>query len=174
MDLLEDARAQGHDFAYTRNLFIHLNFLYEIGELSAWTSRRGGMDNNGQPTVVIADDNREILKVLASLLQPSHRVVSQAEDGETAFRAIQTHQPELAILDISMPAMNGLEVARRLRAAHSSTKVVFLTLQTSSDFIEEARRCANGYITKMRLHSDLYPAMDAALDGEFFVSDLPA
>ena len=110
--------------------------------------------------------------MLASLLQPSHRVVSQAEDGETAFRAIQTHQPELAILDISMPAMNGLEVARRLRAAHSSTKVVFLTLQTSIKLVEEARRHANGYVIKMRLASDLYPALDAALRGEFFVSDL--
>jgi DNA-binding NarL/FixJ family response regulator len=132
------------------------------------------MDNNGQPTVVIADDNREILKVLASLLQPSHRVVSQAEDGETALKAIQTHQPELAILDISMPTMNGLEVARQLRAAHSSTKVVFLTLQTAIELIDEARRCANGYVTKMRLHSDLYPALDAAMGGEFFVSDLAA
>jgi DNA-binding NarL/FixJ family response regulator len=132
------------------------------------------MDNNGQPTVVIADDNREILKVLASLLQPSHRVVSQAEDGETALRVILTHQPELAILDISMPLMNGLEVARQLRAAHSSTKVVFLTLQTAIELIDEARHCANGYITKMRPHLDPYPALDAALAGEFFVSDLAA
>jgi DNA-binding NarL/FixJ family response regulator len=112
--------------------------------------------------------------VLASLLQPSHRIIAQAVDGETALRAIQTHQPELAILDISMPAMNGLEVARQLRAAHSSTKVVFLTLQTAIELIDEARQCANGYITKMRLHSDLYHALDAALRGEFFVSDLAA
>jgi DNA-binding NarL/FixJ family response regulator len=132
------------------------------------------MDNNGQPTVVIADDNREILKLLASLLQPSHRIVSQAEDGEAALRAIQMHQPELAILDISMPVMNGLEVARQLRAAHSSTKVVFLTLQTAIELIDEARRYANGYITKMRLHSDLYPALEAALGGGFFLSDLAA
>ena len=95
------------------------------------------MNNNGQPTVVIADDNREILKVLARLLEPSHRVVAQAEYGDTAFRAIQAHQPELAILDISMPVMNGLEVARQLRAAHSSTKVVFLTLQTAIEVVDE-------------------------------------
>jgi DNA-binding NarL/FixJ family response regulator len=128
------------------------------------------MDNNGQPTVVIADDNREILKVLACLLQPSHRIVAQAEDGETALRAIQTHQPELAILDISMPVMNGLEVARQLRAAHSSTKVVFLTFHTAIELIDEARRFASGYVTKMQLHSDLCRALEAALRGEFFVS----
>jgi DNA-binding NarL/FixJ family response regulator len=52
-----------------------------------------------------------------------------------------------------------------LRAAHSSTKVVFLTLQTSIELVEEARRYANGYVTKMRLASDLYPALDAALRG---------
>jgi CheY-like chemotaxis protein len=174
LDLLEDSRAHSYGFRLLQKPVHPSEFLYQKGRLSAWTSRRAGMENNGHHTVVIADDNREILKVLASLLQPSHRIIAQAVDGETALRAIQTHQPELAILDISMPAMNGLEVARRLRAAHSSTKVVFLTLQTSSDFIEEARRCANGYITKMRLHSDLYPAMDAALGGEFFVSNLPA
>jgi DNA-binding NarL/FixJ family response regulator len=129
--------------------------------------------HNGPPTVVIADDHREILKALARLLQTSYAIVFQAEDGETALRAIQTHQPQLAILDISMPVLNGLEVARQLRAAHSSTKVVFLTtLQTSIDLIDEARSCANGYIAKMRLLSDLYPALDAALRGEFFVSDL--
>jgi DNA-binding NarL/FixJ family response regulator len=61
--------------------------------------------------------------------------------------------------------MNGVEVARQLRAAHSSTKVVFLTLQTSIELVEEARRYANGYVTKMRLASDLYPALDAALRG---------
>lgn len=110
--------------------------------------------------------------MLGRLLQPSYRIVAQAEDGDTALRAIQTHQPQLAILDISMPRMNGLEVARQLRAAHSSTKVVFLTLHTSIELTDEARLCANGYVTKMRLGSDLYPALDAALRGESFVSDL--
>jgi DNA-binding NarL/FixJ family response regulator len=126
--------------------------------------------NNGLPTVLIADDNREILKVLAKLLGPSYRIVSTAEDGGTALRAIQTHHPQLAILDISMPIMNGLEVARQLRAIHSSTKVVLLTLQTSIELIEKARHCANGYVVKMRLFNDLFLALEAALRGEFFVS----
>ena len=71
------------------------------------------MLNNELPTVAIADDNREILRVLAKLLPPSYRIVSAAEDGGTAFRAIQTHQPQLAILDISMPIMNGLKAVTR-------------------------------------------------------------
>jgi CheY-like chemotaxis protein len=128
--------------------------------------------NHEFPTVAIADDNREILKVLARLLPPSYRIVSAAEDGGTAFRAIETHQPQLAILDIFMPIMTGLEVARQLRANHSSTKVVLLTLQTSIELIEEARRCADGCVIKMLLYSDLFPALDAALRGEFFVSAL--
>jgi DNA-binding NarL/FixJ family response regulator len=131
-----------------------------------------GVITNDLPTVVIADDNQEILKVLVRLLRPSYSILAQAEDGGTAFRAIHTLQPQLAILDISMPVMNGVEVARQLRAAHNSTKVVFLTLQTSIKLVEEARRHANGYVIKMRLASDLYPALDAALRGEFFVSDL--
>ncbi len=130
------------------------------------------MLNDELATVVIADDNREILKVLAKLLRPRYRIVSAAEDGGTAFRAIQTHQPQLAILDISMPIMNGLEVAGQLRAIHSSTKIVLLTLQTSNELVHEARRCANGCVVKMLLYSDLFPALDAALRGEFFVSAL--
>jgi DNA-binding NarL/FixJ family response regulator len=128
--------------------------------------------HNGLPTVVIADDNREILKALTGLLEPSYRIVALAEDGAAALKAIETLQPQLAILDISMPIMNGLEVARQLRAAQSSTKVVILTLQTSIEIIEEARRYTSGYVHKMQLASDLYPALDAALRGEFFVSDL--
>jgi CheY-like chemotaxis protein len=135
------------------------------------SSQQSCRTSSGQATVVIADDNREILKMLTRLLQPSFRIVSLAEDGKTALRAIHAHQPELAILDISMPEMSGLEVARQLRAAHSSTKVVFLTLEMSIELVEEARRYANGYVTKMRLSSDLYRSLEAALRGEFFVSD---
>jgi DNA-binding NarL/FixJ family response regulator len=67
--------------------------------------------------------------------------------------------------------MNGREVARRLIDAKSSTKVIFLTLISDEDFIDEARRCGHGYVSKISADFDLLPAMEAALRGEFFARD---
>jgi CheY-like chemotaxis protein len=123
---------------------------------------------NGEPTVVIADDNAEILKVVRELLQPSFRVVAAAGDGLEALRAINEHSPRLVVLDLSMPGINGMEVARRLSEARHPTKVVFLTSMTGEEFIFEAKRWGHGLVTKPFLHSDLIPALYAAMRGEFF------
>jgi DNA-binding NarL/FixJ family response regulator len=123
-----------------------------------------------QPTLVLADDNPEFLKRLARLLQPSFTILAQANDGYEAFNAIQQLRPQLAILDISMPKMDGLAVARELAKAQVATKVVFLTNQSEKSFVSEARRFGHGYVAKLQLYSDLRPAISAALEGNFFVS----
>jgi DNA-binding NarL/FixJ family response regulator len=123
-------------------------------------------------TVVLADDNPKFLEVLARFLQPLFSIVAQVENGDLAFKAIKEFRPQLAILDVSMPKISGFEVARRLMETKSSTKVVFLTFLSGEDFIDEARRCGHGYVAKMRVHSDLLPAMGAALRGEFFASEV--
>ena len=126
-----------------------------------------------QPTLVIADDNPEILKALARLLQPSFNIVAQAGDGYAAFKAIQELRPQLAVLDVSMPKMDGLEVARELAKAKVATRVIFLTLLSGADFVAAARRFGHGYVAKLQLYSDLQPAMSAALEGKFFTSNSP-
>jgi DNA-binding NarL/FixJ family response regulator len=125
-----------------------------------------------QPTVVIADDNAAILKAVGDLLSGSFSIVAQVGDGLEAFRAINEHSPQLAVLDLSMPKINGMEVARRLSGAMHPTKIVFLTLMTGDDFVREAKRYGHGFVAKPRLHSDLVPALYAAIEGMFFVSDL--
>jgi len=129
-----------------------------------------GSGDDFQPTVVIADDNPEILKRLARLLQSSFTIVAQAKDGEAAFNAIQELRPQLAILDVSMPKMDGLSVARELAKAQVATRVVFLTNQSGESFVAEARRFGHGYVAKLQLYSDLHPAISAALEGKFFAS----
>jgi two-component system, NarL family, response regulator DesR len=126
---------------------------------------------NKQPTVVIADGSPSILAVLSKLLQPSFSIVARAEDGDRAFKAITEFHPQLAILDLSMRKISGFEVARRLREAQSATKIVFLTLILGEDFVSEARRCGHGYVVKTRVYTDLLPAVETALRGEFFVSE---
>jgi DNA-binding NarL/FixJ family response regulator len=79
--------------------------------------------------------------------------------------------PQLAILDLSLREISGFEVARRLREARSSTKIVFVALMLGEDFVSEARRCGHGYVAMTRVYTDLLPALEAALRGEFFVSE---
>jgi DNA-binding NarL/FixJ family response regulator len=106
------------------------------------------------------------------LLRGSYRIVAQVGDGLEAFRAINEHTPQLAVLDISMPKMSGMEVARWLSESVHPTKIVCLTLMTGDGFIREAKRYGHGFVAKSRLRSDLVPALYAALEGKFFVSEL--
>jgi CheY-like chemotaxis protein len=87
---------------------------------------RDDLHMDDEPTVVIADDNAAILEAVDNLLSDSFRIVAQVGDGLEAFRAINEHIPQLAILDISMLKMNGMEVARWLRQATHPTQIVFL------------------------------------------------
>jgi DNA-binding NarL/FixJ family response regulator len=129
-----------------------------------------GSGDDFQPTLVLADDNPEILKRLTRLLQPFFTIVAQAQDGYAAFNAIQELRPQLAILDVLMPKMDGLAVARELAKAQVPTRVVFLTNLSGENFVAEARRLGYGYVAKMQLYSDLRPAISAALEGKFFAS----
>jgi DNA-binding NarL/FixJ family response regulator len=121
-------------------------------------------------TVLIADDNPEMLNALASFLSTSFAVVGEARNGAAALSGIEELQPDLAVLDVSMPLMDGFEVARRLQQTESPTRVVFCTLLRDEEFIAEARRCGHGYVLKYRLACDLPTALEAALKGEFFAS----
>jgi CheY-like chemotaxis protein len=121
-------------------------------------------------TVLIADDNPAILRALADLLRSSFTIVAEARDGEMAISVIKQLRPRLAILDVSMPKMNGFEVARHLSQAQHTTRVVFLTQLTGDEFVEVARRWGHGFVAKMRLDRDLPTGLQAALNGQFFTS----
>jgi DNA-binding response OmpR family regulator len=133
---------------------------------------KGEMDfAKTRPTVVIADGSPSILALVSKLLQHSCSIVAREEDGDRAFEAITEFRPQLAILDISMRKINGFEVAKRLRENQSTTKIIFLTLISGEDFVREARRCGHGYVAKMRVFTDLLPAVEAALRDEFFATE---
>jgi len=124
-----------------------------------------------KPTVAIVDDHPWVRAIVAELLQPMFTVVAQAEDGDAALRVIGDCCPQLVILDINMPKVNGFEVARQLIERASPAKVVFISLEADKETIDEARRCGHGYVFKPRLEPDLVTALDAAMRGEFFASD---
>ena len=124
-------------------------------------------------SILLADDHRETLESVVHLLQSEFEVVGAVNDGQTLLEAASKLRPDVVVLDISMPVMNGLEAADRLRKAGSRAKVVFLTVQEDPDFVHASRVSgALGYVVKSRLTSDLVPAIKEALANRSFVSPL--
>ena len=93
-------------------------------------------------------------------------------DFLSVVRACTLFEPDLLVLDITMPGIGGIETARRIRAAGCNVKIVFVTVHDDTDYLRSALRVgAQGYVVKDRLVSDLIPAIRAALAGERFVSN---
>lgn len=121
--------------------------------------------------IVLADDHREFLACAAGLLEPEFDVVETVADGQALIEAADRIDPDVLVLDITMPGLNGIEAARRLKAAGSRAKVVFLTVHEDQDFVRSALAVgAQGYVVKRRLASDLVHALREALAGRCFVS----
>ena len=123
--------------------------------------------------VLVADDLAPVLNAVADLLRDSFDVVGMVSDGREALIATLKLEPELVVLDISMPLMSGIEVAEELQRRGNKAKVVFLTVHEDSDIIATCLSVgALGYVLKALMDSDLIPAMNEALAGRVFVSRL--
>jgi len=124
-----------------------------------------------KPRLVVADDHKLVLRAVVRLLSEEFDVVETASDGSLALRAAERVDPDVVVLDISMPGLDGIEVARRLKAAGSRAKIVFLTVHDDPDFLRVALEAgAHGYILKSRMPEELVPAIHAALRDRIFVS----
>ena len=123
--------------------------------------------------VLVADDLETVLDAVVALLQDSFNVVGMVSDGRTALAAVLKLEPDLVVLDISMPGMTGIEVARELKSRGNKTRIVFLTVHEDSDIVATCLSVgASGYVLKALMDSDLIPAMNEALAGRVFVSRL--
>lgn len=121
--------------------------------------------------VVLADDHQAVLARVSRTLMDEFEVVATAEDGNQAVEAVLALDPDVLVTDISMPLLDGLQVARRLQRANCRAKIVFLTIHEDRDFVDAALYAgASGYVTKARLSTDLVPAIREALLGHTFVS----
>jgi DNA-binding NarL/FixJ family response regulator len=116
--------------------------------------------------VLLADDHEAMLGRVTRLLATEFNVVGTATDGQQALDAAMELEPDVLVLDISMPVMNGIETARRLKEAGSETRIVFLTVHDDPDFAREALEAgALGYVIKQRIASDLVAAVKKAHAG---------
>jgi DNA-binding NarL/FixJ family response regulator len=121
--------------------------------------------------VLLVDDNLATLARVAVALAPGCLIVAATRDGRGALDAARTLRPDVIVLDISMPGMNGFELAHRLRAAGSEAALVFLTVHDEEEFVKAAREAgALAYVEKQRLAIDLLHAVREARDGRPFFS----
>lgn len=94
-------------------------------------------------------------------------------DGLTAVQKAEELKPDLILLDIGLPGLNGIEAGRQIRKLVPNAKIIYLTQESSEDVMQEALRLgAQGYVIKTRAGSDLLPAVEAVLQGKQFVSGL--
>lgn len=123
-----------------------------------------------RPTVVFADDHLSMLEAACALLEPAYNVVKLTTSGREAVQWVMKLRPDLAVLDICMPDLDGLAAARALNRAGTNTRILFLTEIEDEDYIREARLLAYGYVLKRRLACDLVAALASASSGSFFLS----
>ena len=124
-----------------------------------------------KPKVLIADDSRKILNWVSDLLCSRFEVVAEVMHGRAALETAAKFDPDLVVLDIEMPELNGIQAARELRRLGLRAKVVFLTSYRDDDYLSAAFESgARGFVYKSRMDTDLIPALDHALEGYRFVS----
>jgi DNA-binding NarL/FixJ family response regulator len=124
--------------------------------------------------VLLVDDNEAMLARAAAILSKACVVVGTAKDGPSALDAVLRLQPDVIVLDVSMPGMTGLEVAAALRKAKSRVAVVFFTVHDDEEFVLAAKAAGGiGYVVKPRLGTDLLHAVKEARAGRPFVSVMP-
>ena len=124
--------------------------------------------------VLLADDHREICTLVTHILEPAaSEIVGSVGDGQALLEAAAKLKPDVIILDISMPVLNGIEAAVKLKESGSTSRVVFLTVHADPDFIKACLATgALGYVFKERMERDLLPAIHEALKGRAFVSSI--
>ncbi len=126
-----------------------------------------------RPRVLLADDHTLVLEGLRRLLEDECDLVGAVEDGHALLDAAARLHPDLILLDISMPLLNGLEAARRLRTLVPDSRIIFLTMHADPTYATEAFQAGGaGYLLKRSAASELSAAISTVLDGRIYLTPL--
>ncbi len=121
--------------------------------------------------VLLADDHTLVLEAFEKLLEPDYTVVGAVSDGRALLAAAAELKPDVIVLDIAMPLLNGLDAARQLKKTMPEVKLIFLTMNEDPDVASEAFRAgASGYLLKTSASSELSKAINEALCGRSYVT----
>jgi DNA-binding NarL/FixJ family response regulator len=124
-----------------------------------------------RPRVLLADDHRLLREAFAQILEPNCEVVGAVADGRALLVAANDLRPEVVVLDIAMPLLNGLDAARQLKRLMPAVKVIFLTVSEDPDLAAEAFRAgASGFLLKNSAASELFQAIQEVLQGRSYVT----
>jgi DNA-binding NarL/FixJ family response regulator len=123
------------------------------------------------PRVILADDHTLVAEALRQLIAPHFEVVALVADGRALLEAAVSLKPDIVIVDVAMPLLNGLEASRQLRMKVPSIKFVFLTMNEDPDLATEAIKAgASAYVLKKAAGSELLQALQAALRGRTYIT----
>ena len=126
-----------------------------------------------RPRVLLADDHRLLREAFIKLLEPTCDVVGAVGDGRALLEAAPGLRPDIVVLDVSMPSLNGLDAARQLKRLMPAVKVIFLTVNEDPDLASEAFRAgASGFVLKASAASELLQAIQDVFEGRSYVTPL--
>ncbi|MCW7541095.1 response regulator transcription factor [Aquabacterium sp. A7-Y] len=127
----------------------------------------------GRKTVVLADDHQLVRAGLRSLIEDfgDYQVLGEAQDGEEAIALVLRLQPDVLLLDITMPRLTGLDALPRIKQASAGTRLLIVSMYDSADFVMQALRLgADGYLLKDSAAVELQLALDAVTSGQRYLS----
>ena len=128
-----------------------------------------------RPRVLLADDHTLVLEGLRKIVEEQCDIVGMVEDGRTLIDAAQRLAPDVIVLDISMPLLNGLEAARQIKKTMPRIKMIFLTMHADPSYATEAFQSgASGFLLKRSAVTELGEAIRAVLNNNFYVTPLIA
>ena len=126
-----------------------------------------------RPRILMADDHLMLLEAFKALLEPDFDVVGTVTDGRTLLEEFARLNPEVVLLDVAMPLLNGLDAGRQLKAQRRSVKLIYLTMNPDPDLAGEALRLgASGYVLKSSAAKELKQAIQEALRGRSYITPL--
>jgi DNA-binding NarL/FixJ family response regulator len=126
-----------------------------------------------RPRILIADDHLMLLDALTALLEPDYEVVGRVMDGRTLLDEFSRLHPEVVLLDVAMPLLNGLDAGRQLKARRRSVKLIYVTMNPNPDVASEALRLgASAYVLKSSAAEELKQAIQEALRGRSYITPL--
>ncbi|HSE59593.1 MAG TPA: response regulator transcription factor [Nitrospiraceae bacterium] len=126
-----------------------------------------------KPRVLLADDHTLMLGGLTKLLEPWCEIVGSVTDGRALVEAAAHSHPDLAVVDISMPLLNGIEAAQRVKEVSPETKVIFVSMHDATAYVQAAFKAgASGYLLKRSATDELEQAIRTVLAGNYYVTPL--
>ncbi|MBV8551159.1 MAG: response regulator transcription factor [Acidobacteriaceae bacterium] len=126
-----------------------------------------------KPRILIAEDHQLVLEGIKRIVEPECVVAGTATTGQEVLSLASELKPDVILLDIALPLLNGIEVARKLKVSCPNTKIIFVTMQLNRDYIREAFEAGgSGYVLKQAAASDLLAAIREVQRGRFYLSPM--